>query len=75
MSWPEPTWWLIPEVWASSTASPSTVAERSMTTKSSVAAGRWTPVRVPKRAWRPLSWSSTSSSVTSAESTDTEMPE
>ena len=75
MSSPAPTWWLIPEVWASSTASPFTVADRSITTKSSFAAGRCTPVSVPKRAWSPFSWSSTSASVTSAASTDTEIVE
>ena len=56
---------------ASSTASPSTVAARSIWTKSSFAAARSTPVRVAKRARRLSSASSTSASVTAASSTCT----
>ena len=50
MSWPEPTSWDRPSVAASGTSSPSTVADRSIETKSPVSAGRSTPVRVPNRA-------------------------
>ena len=43
---PWPTWYDSPVVWASSTAWPSTLAARSICTKSSFAAARSTPVRV-----------------------------
>ena len=58
---------------ASSMASPSTVADRSSSTKSPSAAGRSTPVRVPNRARRFSSCSSTSASSTSTSSTVTAM--
>ena len=50
MSWPEPTSWDRPSVLASGTSLPSTVADRSIETKSPSSAARSTPVSVPKRA-------------------------
>ena len=54
ISWPEPTSWDSPSVAASGTSFPSTVADRSIDTKSPFCAGRSTPVSVPNRARRRL---------------------
>ncbi|SLH06093.1 Uncharacterised protein [Mycobacteroides abscessus subsp. abscessus] len=62
ISCPEPTSWDRPVVDASGTSWPSTVADRSMETKSPSCTGRSTPVRVPKRWRSEFSCSSMSSS-------------
>ncbi len=71
ISWPDPTSWDSPSVLASGTSSPSTVADRSMDTKSPSSTDRSTPVRVPNRARSDCSSLSMSSSLTSIGSTVT----
>ena len=71
ISWPDPTSWDSPSVLASGTSSPSTVADRSIETKSPSSTARSTPVRVPNRARSDCSSLSMSSSLTSIGSTVT----